>query len=554
MPYAPGIQDISGQLIAQGMSQAGAARARAIESLGESIAGGIKQYQQNQMFTNQALGKFGQQLQDPTFKQYVNQVVNDDPNGPQVPDALKKAFKNAAAGKVDIYDAALLGTATEGYQQNQMRQAQMQSMYFENLQRLAAASAALQKGQPTGQIMTFDEYQKLPKNIDAAAKPVPGRPDLVQVTGYSLRADQPTLQPMTVGAEGGTIYDPVTGETRIIPRQPTVSPGEMLVYPQQPQGPLARFTTAQQPTAAGIPAQPRGGLPSAVPSGLPQFLPSGSMAPESIRTTQQVPAAALAAVAPPALPRVEALVGSEAARKRQAEAEGKVSKAERELRSSSNILNAIDVIERNKDITSFGVGSVGMYPGARQAINEAANNVAIALGTIRANIGFQEYRDLKESGSSLGNMAVKEMENLQSLQGVLDQGLSKPEFDRSINRFKENAKIRMERIQILKDAYDAGETSLKGEAKKRYDALGSELIAVEKRFLQPQPTSKAGSQTKAAPSGGNVVRLNVQRGDSAGTSTLAPAAPDLSAFEGRVLVNPQGKRVRIVNGKEVPLQ
>ena len=92
MPYAPGIQDISGQLIAQGMSQAGAARARAIESIGESIAGGIKQYQQNQLFTNQALGKFGSGLQDPTFKQYVQQIVNDDPNAPQVPDALKKAF------------------------------------------------------------------------------------------------------------------------------------------------------------------------------------------------------------------------------------------------------------------------------------------------------------------------------------------------------------------------------------------------------------------------------------------------------------------------------
>ena len=108
MPYAPGIQDISGQLIAQGMSQAGAARARAIESLGESITGGIKSYQQNQLFTNQALAKFGTGLQDPQFKQYVQQIVNDDPNAPQVPDALKKAFKNAAAGKPDIYDSAYL--------------------------------------------------------------------------------------------------------------------------------------------------------------------------------------------------------------------------------------------------------------------------------------------------------------------------------------------------------------------------------------------------------------------------------------------------------------
>ncbi len=155
MPYAPGIQDISGQLIAQGMSQAGAARARAIESLGESISGGIKQYQQNQMFTQQALGKFGQQLQDPTFKQYVDQVINDDPNSPQVPEPLRKAFKNAAAGKVDIYDAALLGTAAEGYQQNQMRQAQtalVTAQANELRNRIARERAVAQMlGLPTGE-------------------------------------------------------------------------------------------------------------------------------------------------------------------------------------------------------------------------------------------------------------------------------------------------------------------------------------------------------------------------------------------------------------------
>lgn len=127
MPYAPGIQDISGQLIAQGMSQAGAAKAAALRGLGESIAVGIRTYQQNQLMTNQALGRFGSAIQsDPSFKQYVDSIVQNQPNAPQVPPALKKAFENAAAGKVDIYDAALLGTAAEGFQQS--RQAQMQQM------------------------------------------------------------------------------------------------------------------------------------------------------------------------------------------------------------------------------------------------------------------------------------------------------------------------------------------------------------------------------------------------------------------------------------------
>lgn len=95
MPYNPGIQDISGQLIAQGMSQANAARAQAIQSIGESISGaittGFKQYQQNQFLTKQAMGKFGGQLQDPNFKKYVSDVLSGDPNAPTVPEPLKKA-------------------------------------------------------------------------------------------------------------------------------------------------------------------------------------------------------------------------------------------------------------------------------------------------------------------------------------------------------------------------------------------------------------------------------------------------------------------------------
>ena len=172
MPYAPGIQDISGQLIAQGMSQAGAARARAIESLGESIVGGIKNYQQNQLVTNQALGKFGTAIyNDPEFKNYVQSIVQDDPNAPQVPDALKKAFKNIAAGKPDIYDAALVGTAADGFQQARQFQrqgalataqinAQQAETYQKLLQGVAMENARRRgEGQPllaTPEVPTMD--------------------------------------------------------------------------------------------------------------------------------------------------------------------------------------------------------------------------------------------------------------------------------------------------------------------------------------------------------------------------------------------------------------
>jgi len=146
MPYNPQIQDISGQLIAQGMSQASAARARAMENIGQSISGaitsGFKQYQQNQFLTKQAMGKFGGQLQDPAFKRYVDGVLAGDPNSPTVPEPLKKALQNAQKGQVDVYDAALLGNMVDAYQENVKGQL------------MRAQAEATKPKMPEGQIMS----------------------------------------------------------------------------------------------------------------------------------------------------------------------------------------------------------------------------------------------------------------------------------------------------------------------------------------------------------------------------------------------------------------
>ena len=181
MPYNPGIQDISGQLIAQGQSQANAARARAIESLGQSfsqfagtLTTGIKQYQQNQFMTKQAMGKFGAQLEDPNFKKYVSSVLAEDPNAPVVPEPLKKAFKNAQKGDVSVMDAALLGSFADAYQDNlkgQLLRAQV-----------AQAEAAARPKPMAGQRMTFeqaDAFRKANPGFNAKFIPAPGAPNEV---------------------------------------------------------------------------------------------------------------------------------------------------------------------------------------------------------------------------------------------------------------------------------------------------------------------------------------------------------------------------------------
>ena len=223
MPYAPGIQDISGQLIAQGMSQAGAARARAIESLGESIAGGIKQYQQNQMFTQQSLAKFGSALQDPNFQRYVQGIVSDDPQASaNIPEPLKKAFKNAAAGKVDIYDAALLGSVGQDYQLNQFNKARAEATQMEALKNRIDAMGRLQAMYEGGvEVADFlpeqmraafpkrqaapagaeeDEIKGVPLDMTGAQQPVAQAPAAVAQFMPKVPTYRETIQPAPAGA------------------------------------------------------------------------------------------------------------------------------------------------------------------------------------------------------------------------------------------------------------------------------------------------------------------------------------------------------------------
>ena len=132
MPYAPGIQDISGQLLAQGMSQAGAARARSIESIGESLASGIKQYQQNQSFTAQSLAKFTERMQDPEFNKYVNNILSDESNKMGVPESVKTAFRNAQTGKLKPNEASTLATIAQDYSERKNADAKTKQVDLQN--------------------------------------------------------------------------------------------------------------------------------------------------------------------------------------------------------------------------------------------------------------------------------------------------------------------------------------------------------------------------------------------------------------------------------------
>ena len=117
MPYAPGIQNISGELLAQGMRERS-----------QGVAGGlvnwIKGYEQNQSLKNQSMATFsGLMNSDPEFKQHVSDIASGNVN---VPEPIKKAIGNLEKGELDVYDASILGNYGQVYQTSKARRDEQQ--------------------------------------------------------------------------------------------------------------------------------------------------------------------------------------------------------------------------------------------------------------------------------------------------------------------------------------------------------------------------------------------------------------------------------------------
>jgi hypothetical protein len=62
-----------------------------------------------------------------------------------------------------------------------------------------------------------------------------------------------------------------------------------------------------------------------------------------------------------------------------------------------------------------------------------------ALDTLKGIIGFNELRALKDSGATLGQVAVAELDALQAIQGSLDQGLPEDMILETVDRIEQRA-------------------------------------------------------------------------------------------------------------------
>ena len=120
------------------------------------------------------------------------------------------------------------------------------------------------------------------------------------------------------------------------------------------------------------------------------------------------------------------------------------------------------------------------------------------LNTIKANIGFQELRSLKDSGATLGQVAVMELEALQAIMGDLEQNLPAKVLLETLDdvegNYREADKNQAEQFNLMFETYGS-----RSQPKSNPYGSGNETGQLEGRVINLTPN--ASSTTK---SGGSV--------------------------------------------------
>lgn len=145
MPYAPGVQDISGQLRAQGIAQAGQAWSQAIGSIGKSLSEGYQTYKQNKLMSDQAIAEFAATTRaNPEILRYLSGASNvDDPDAPNVSPDVLKSFANIQSGDFSFKDAAVMNTFGKAYTNAKAKKIQEQHIAAQSAGNVADALTKL---------------------------------------------------------------------------------------------------------------------------------------------------------------------------------------------------------------------------------------------------------------------------------------------------------------------------------------------------------------------------------------------------------------------------
>lgn len=134
--------------------------------------------------------------------------------------------------------------------------------------------------------------------------------------------------------------------------------------------------------------------------------------------------------------RLEVLEGGPAAAEAEESEAKEALRGAQESRSAGVVLENVQAVKDKLEssllpVTGMGGSVLKQIPGTN------AYDVSGLVKTIRGNIGFdrlQQMRDASPTGGALGQVAVQELEMLQSVLGNLDQAQSEEQFLANLNR------------------------------------------------------------------------------------------------------------------------
>ena len=490
MPYAPGVQDISGQLLAQGMQQRAQGIAGGVQTLFQGL-------QQNQMMTNQALGRFQAALAaNPALLNALSgaQDPNDLTGVKLNPDVIK-AYSDVTAGKTNVQNTALLAQFADTYnqaqanqQQRMLQQAQAANLLSEASLRAEQLKQLQQPKVPSGQIMTLEAFRKLPADVDAKGEPVPGMPGMVNVTGFNLRAPI-GLKSEDLG-DRVAFFDAAGNLVKSIPKGAAPIQGMALINEsEQAQPPAVPAPTAPASLAQFAPP-PTGG-----PAILGQFMPprQGAAAQPGAQA-----AAAMASARPAAQPaapsptgqRYVAIPGSPAAIAQEEKRAQEAAAAERKLDSANTMLDVINEMAPRVSATSVGLGSM-----AKNIPNTEAANVAALLTQLQAQTAFNELRALKSEKTTLGQVAIREIELLQNATAAINQNMSPELFKKQLEKLKAKTETTRARLMQLEQDRQNGLTQ---PSRNYYELGGKSLTDLNQAIAAPNAATDPFSAVRAA--------------------------------------------------------
>jgi len=123
--------------------------------------------------------------------------------------------------------------------------------------------------------------------------------------------------------------------------------------------------------------------------------------------------------------------------KRDDKAEAKLIKEEGAVSHANKVIT--DVLDAKNLVTGMTTGIIGK--GQSFIPGTDAFTLKERISTIKANLGFdrlQQMRDASPTGGALGQVAVQELQALQSSVASLDVGLPKAELDKNLGKIQDH--------------------------------------------------------------------------------------------------------------------